>query len=137
MKKYVLATLAAAALATELVAPASAQTQTVYTDNPIALRGFIAYPVLSPAGTALLGGFHLAPSSSEVRISFVNTANVPAKSIKFAVRSGHRRASIVYKGTFAPGTRIVHTFNESTAFANASKVRVEEVTFADGSTWNR
>jgi hypothetical protein len=136
LKSSIVAALAALALATDLAAPASAQTQTAYSTNPVTVSGFTAEPVLSPAGVPTLSGWRLAPSSSEVTISFVNTANVPAKRVEFAVRSGHKTAVIVYKGTFSPGTSIVHTFNERTDFDNASSVRVQAVTFADGSTWN-
>jgi hypothetical protein len=136
LKKYIVATLVASALATDLAAPASAQSQTVYTNDPVTVRGFTSYPVLSPVVMPKLTGFDLTPTSSDVTISFVNTANVPAKSVEFAVRSGDKTALIVDKGTFAPGTSIVHRFNESTQFDNTSSVRVRAVTFADGSTWN-
>jgi hypothetical protein len=135
-KSSIVAAIAAVALASDLAAPASAQTQTAFTNNPVTVNGFTAEPVLSSVGVPTLGGFRLGPTSSEVTIKFVNTANVPAKRVEFAVRSGHKTALIVYKGTFSPGTSIVHTFNERTEFDNASSVRVEAVTFADGTTWN-
>jgi hypothetical protein len=137
MKKYIVATLAAAALASGLGAPAGAETQTLYTDNPVTLRGVTVNPVLMPrGGPSTYTGFDFIPTSSDVTISFVNTANVPAKIIEFAVRSGNRTALIVDKGTFAPGTSVVHTFTESTEFDNKSSVHIQAVTFADGSTWN-
>lgn len=136
MKQYIVAALAAAALATDLAAPASAQTQTVYANNPVTLRDFTASPVLSPVGSSTLGGFDLSPTSTNLTISFLNTANVAAKSIEFEVQSGSRTVLIVDKGTFAPGTRIVHRFNESSELDNISSVRVQAVTFADGSSWN-
>jgi hypothetical protein len=136
LKNYFLATLAAAALATDLAAPASAQTQTAYTNNPIILRHFNAYPVVLPIESPTFGAFDLTPTSSNVTISFVNRANVPAKSVEFAVRSGNKTALIVDKGTFAPGVRIDHTFSESPEFDDTSSVSVRAVVFADGSTWN-
>lgn len=136
MKISLAAALAVAALSTQVAAPASAQTQTAYTNNPVTVTRFASYPVLSPLGMTTFSDFGFTSHSSEVRISFVNTANVPAKSVQFAVRSGNKTVEIVDKGTFAPGARIVHTFSESPRFENASSVRIEAVTFADGSTWN-
>lgn len=135
-KQYSLtAAFALAALASGLAAPASAQTQTAFTNDPIAIQGFTAYSQFAPLASETSDGVDLGPDSSDVTIAFVNTAAVPAKSVTFAVRSGRQTRIIVDKGTFSPGTRIVHTFNESPEFDDSSSVSVVGVAFADGSTW--
>lgn len=135
MQKYITAALALAAFGGGLAAPASAQTRTAFTNDPIAIQGFSAASESSPLGPANYNGLVLTPDSSDVTIAFVNTANVAAKSVEFTVRSRGRTETIVDKGTFSPGTRIVHTFNESPEFDETSSVHVRAVTFADGSTW--
>ena len=129
------AALGLAAFSGGLAAPASAQTQTAFTNNPIAIEGFSAYSEPAALGPATHDGISLTPDYSDVTIAFVNTANVPAKSVEFTVRSGRWTQRIVDRGTFAPGARIVHTFNESPEFDQTSAVSVQSVTFADGSTW--
>jgi hypothetical protein len=135
MQKYITTALALAALGSGLVAPASAQTQTAFTNDPISIQGFYAASESAPLGPATYDGLILTPDSSDLTIAFVNTANVAAKSVEFTVESGRMTKTIVDKGTFSPGTRIVHTFNESPEFDETSSVRVRSVTFADGSTW--
>jgi len=134
MQNSLTATVAVAAFATGLAAPASAQTQTAFTNNPITIEGFTAYTQFTPIETESLG-IDAGPASSDVTIAFINTANVPAKSVTFAVRSGRQTKIVVDKGTFSPGVRIVHTFDESPQFDNTSSVSIVGVSFANGSTW--
>lgn len=136
MHKYITTTLALAALAADLAAPASAQTQAAFTNDPIAIQGFSADSDFPPLGSAVRDGIDIRPNSSDVTISFINTASIPAKSVEFTIRSGNRTKVIVDKGTFSPGTRIVHTFTAAPEFDDTSSVHVEAVTFADGSTWS-
>ncbi|HYZ17882.1 MAG TPA: hypothetical protein VE591_15835 [Candidatus Acidoferrum sp.] len=129
------AALTIAALGVGFAAPASAQTQTAFTNDPITIEGFSAYAEPAALGPATHDGIALSPDCSDVTIAFVNTANVPVKSVEFTLRSGRWTQRIVDRGTFAPGTRIVHTFNESPEFDETSTVSVQSVTFADGSSW--
>ena len=137
MKTYILAAGVAAAAVASTLAPASAQTtQHAYTNDPISVLDLKTSPgQYTPIGTEFWYGIEFIPQSGEATISFVNTGNVPAKSVEFAVRSGHRTHIIVDKGTFSPGVKIVHTFNEGPPFPRSSSVEVRSVTFADGSTW--
>jgi hypothetical protein len=135
MHKYITTTLGLAAFATGLAAPAGAQTQTAFTNDPIAIQGFSAYSDFSPLGPTTFDGVDLSPDSSDVTIAFVNTANVAATSVEFTIRSGKRTKVVVDKGTFSPGTRIVHTFSAAPEFDDTSSVHVRAVTFADGSSW--
>jgi hypothetical protein len=136
MTKYIVAMIAAAALTTDLAGIASAQTQSAYTNGPVTVQSFTSYPALPPLQLSTFGALNFTPTSSDVTISFVNTGSVPAKSVEFAVTTGNRTETIVDNGTFAPGTSIVHTFKKGARFVNASAVRVQAVTFADGTTWN-
>jgi hypothetical protein len=137
LHNYFTATLALATLATALAAPANAQTETSFTNDPIAIQAFSAYSDFPPSGQTARSGVDERPDSSEVTIAFVNTAKVPATSVEFRIRAGRRTSIIVDKGTFAPGTRIVHTFDKSPLFDQTSSVHVLAVTFADGSSWHR
>jgi hypothetical protein len=135
MQKYISATFALAALATKLATPASAQTQITFSSTPISVQGFTAASQPAPVGREWVDGVPSGFTASNVTIAFVNTANVPATSVTFVVQSGNQTRTIVDKGTFSAGTRIVHTFDESPEFADATSVRVQSVTFADGNTW--
>jgi hypothetical protein len=135
MQKYITATFALAALATDLAAPVSAQTQTAFSNAPISVQGFTAASQFMPLGRESVDGVGFGPAGSNVTIAFLNTANVPATSVTFVVQSGSQTQILVDKGTFSPGTRIVHTFDESPFFADTTSVRVQGVTFADGNTW--
>ncbi|HTJ24970.1 MAG TPA: hypothetical protein VMA36_02295 [Candidatus Limnocylindria bacterium] len=135
MTKVLFSSLAVTALAAAIAAPAVAQTQTAYVKDPIAVEGFSADSDFSPRASQWFDGINITGLSSDVTISFVNTANVPAKSVEFAVRAGKHTCLIVDKGTFSPGTRITHTFLQSPELENASSVSIRKVTFADGSSW--
>ena len=54
-----------------------------------------------------------------------------------AVRIGKATETIVDKGTFSPGTTITHDFAQNGLFSAASEIEVEQVTFADGTSWQR
>ena len=79
---------AATALAAAIAAPASAQTQTAYMTDPISIEAFSANADFSPPTSQWFDGMNVSGTSSDVTISFVNTAGIPAKSVEFAVRSG-------------------------------------------------
>jgi hypothetical protein len=136
MTRFVLSALATIALTTELAAVADAQTQSPDTNAPVTVRSFSARPVLPPMNLTTFSTSSALPPSSAVTISFVNTGSVPAKSVEFALQAGNKTTLIVDKGTFSPGTSIVQTFNAGIRFYQTSSVRVQKVTFADGSTWN-
>jgi hypothetical protein len=136
MHTSITAALSVAALVTAFAAPASAQTETAFTDNPIAIQNFSAYSDPAVFGQTARDGFDVSPNSSEVTIAFVNTGKIPATSVEFSIRAGRRTSIIVDKGIFSPGTRIVHTFEKNPEFDETSSVRVLAVTFADGSTWH-
>jgi hypothetical protein len=135
MQKYIAATFALAALATNLATPVSAQTQISFSSAPISVQGFSAASQSVPVGREWVNGALFGSPDSNVTIAFVNTANVPATSVTFVVQSGNQTRTIVDKGTFSAGTRIVHTFDENRDFADTTSVRVQSVTFADGNTW--
>jgi hypothetical protein len=135
MQKYIAATFALAALATNLATPVSAQTQITFSSAPISVEGFSGASQSVPVGREWVDGAVFGSADSNVAIAFVNTANVPATSVTFVVQSGHQTRTIVDKGTFSTGTRIVHTFDENRDFADPTSVRVQSVTFADGNTW--
>lgn len=135
MQKYISATFALAALATNLATPVSAQTQLTFSSAPISVQGFSAASQSVPVGRESVDGAPFGSAASNVTIAFVNTANVPATSVTFVVQSGNQTRIIVDKGTFSAGTRIVHTFDESPEFADTTSVHVQSVTFADGNTW--
>jgi hypothetical protein len=137
MKPYMiqisLAPVAASALATALVAPANAMSQTASVSDPVAIKRFSAcldYSTATPFYGADRGS-----EASVVTISFADTANLPIKRVVFAVRAGNYRSLIVDKGTFSPGTRITHSFLRNRELGQGSTVKVLNVTFADGSTW--
>jgi hypothetical protein len=133
MNKLFLAPIAASALASALVAPASAMSQIANVSDPIAIERFSAnldYTLSTP-----FDGANRGSESSVVTISFADTANLPIKRVEFAVRAGNYTSLIVDKGTFSPGTRITHTFLRSRKLGYRSTVKVLKVTFADGSTW--
>jgi hypothetical protein len=133
--KVLLSSLSVVGLAATIAAPATAQTQTTYAKDPISVEAFSAYLNVSPAPSQWLDGLYIGGDASNVTISFVNTADVPAKSVEFAVRAGNHTSLIVDKGTFSPGARITHTFERSPDLVGATSVQVREVTFADGSSW--
>jgi hypothetical protein len=132
--KAILSSLAVAALAA-VAAPASAQTQTAYVGKPIDVKGFSAYDNFTPRASEWFDGMDADDGSSNVTISFVNTASLSVKSVEFAVTAGRHTCLITDKGTFSPGARITHTFLQSPQLVGASSVQIRKVTFADGSTW--
>jgi hypothetical protein len=134
MYKILSSSLAVTALATAIAAPANAQSQTAYVNDPIAVKRFSANPDYAPARAQWFDGITTS-ASSDVIISFVDTAPVAATKVVFAVRSGGHTCFIVDKGTFSPGTRITHSFPRSAELDNASSIEVRKVTFADGTTW--
>lgn len=135
MQNSITATIALAAFAIVPATPAGAQTQTAFSNAPISVQGFTARSQFMPLAQELADGVAFGADASDVTIAFVNTANVPAKSVTFVVRSGRRTQIIVDKGTFLPGARIVHTFEESAEFGETSSVSVQGATFADGNAW--
>lgn len=136
MNKLFLAPIAATVLATALAAPANAMSAIANPPDPIAVKSFSASPdFLPPSGEAWFTGVNVGNEASAVTISFVNRADLPIRSVVFAVRSGNYRSLIVDKGTFSPGARITHTFLRSRELGFGSTVKVVKVTFADGSIW--
>jgi hypothetical protein len=72
-----------------------------------------------------------------IGITFVNTGNVNASAVTFVVTAGKATERIVDRGSFSPGTRIVHTYTADDGIAALpdAQVRVAGIDFADGTSW--
>jgi ABC-type oligopeptide transport system substrate-binding subunit len=134
MKKLFLASLAAA-VAAGAYTPASAQSSVAYSNNPVKLVSYSVEPAYTAPVPAWGGTLLGIESAGNVTVSFVNSANAPATSVEFAVREGKRMETIVDKGTFSPGASITHEFALNPEFGSTSDVEIEQVTFADGTSW--
>ena len=75
--------------------------------------------------------------TSNLRITFVNQAQLTATNVRFAVRYADRTQIIEDAGTFSSGIPITQDFTPSTNDPYNASVQctVEAVTFGDGSTW--
>jgi hypothetical protein len=73
-----------------------------------------------------------------IAISFTNTEATPATAVDFEVHGYNGRVigRIEDTGTFTQGAVINHSFSDG-ALDNRQSVDVENVTFADGSTWSK
>jgi len=71
------------------------------------------------ATTNVLGVPVPASMSSGIQIEFVNTANLPATLVNFAVDSAGDHFVIRDVGTFSPGVSIKHQYRSRTAFCCA------------------
>ena len=136
MKKLFIATVAAAVVAAGGSAPAGAQSSVAYATNPIKIVRYSVEQAYAAPGPAW-GGYLGLEIPGKITISYVNGGAVPATSVAFAVRIGKATETIVDKGTFSPGTTITHDFAEGGLFSAASAIEVEQVTFADGTSWQR
>jgi hypothetical protein len=121
---------AAAALLAAAPVAASAQ-QTAYTTQPVAIQSVSAddnIVTLPYAGQRYFNG---------LSVSFVNTTNVAAKNVAFAVTRDGKTEIVSEAGTFAPNARIESRLAQSldTLPAADATVRIAKVDFADGSTW--
>jgi hypothetical protein len=76
--------------------------------------------------------------TTDIALSYVNKANVPAKNITFAVKDGAYTQNIVAKGMFAPGVQIDKSFTADSEIGARpdAACTVAEVDFADGSVWH-
>ena len=126
----------AAAIVTAGAVPAGAQSNVAYSNEPVQV---VRHSVNE--NTTLVsswGGNYLAvPGASEVSISFVDSRDVPATRVEFAVHEGNATELLVDKGSFSPGKSITHGFAIGSQFSDAAAVEVVAVTFADGTTWER
>ena len=136
MNKLLIATAMTTAIATGSATPSNAQSNVAYTNNPVSIAHFSVNPV-HWTSTLIWGGMSSVVIGSDITISFVNTGSEPATSVLFAVHSGRTTEIIVDKGTFSPGTSITHTFAEGPEYDGASTIEVRQVTFADGTAWQR
>lgn len=77
-----------------------------------------------------------SPEVGIVRVAFDNTNRVAANEVVIQVisQSGVVRQQIDDKGTFAPGTVVVHTFMVPGA-QDVDMVQIAAVKYVDGSTW--
>ena len=132
--KRLIATIAAALLTGPCLA-ASAQTKVAYTSDPINIVRYSLEPSYTQPIPVWGGTYMNIDGAGKVTISFVNSGVVPATSVQFALRSDKATELIVDKGTFSPGASIVHDF--SSDFDSAAGLEVEQVTFADGTVWQR
>ncbi len=75
--------------------------------------------------------------ASDVRISFVNAASLPATSVSFAVRFGARTQTVVADGPFAPGAGATQSLDVAPGPLGdgTAQCDVVAVTFADGTSW--
>jgi len=136
VNKFLLVSAAFAAIAASVPAAARAQTL-AYTQDPIhVVRYSLQSEYLTPA--PVWGGASLGIASfPELTISFVNTGAVPATAIRFAVHTGTTTEIVAGSGTFSPGASITQDFALGSAFGGAATVEVQDVTFADGTSWER
>ncbi len=106
-----------------------------FTDAPVQVAScaYTAIPALS--STAFGGGF--TPTLGGLQISFVNAAPVAATNVRFAVTEDGRTQTLDDSGTFSTGTRIVHQFaSQNAADAGLASCAVQDVSFADGTSWH-
>jgi len=97
------------------------------------------------ATTNVLGVPVPASMSSGIQIEFVNTANLPATLVNFAVDSAGDHFVIRDVGTFSPGVSIKHQYRNGAgqafvlpAFISPNiSCHVASVQFNDGSIWRR
>ncbi len=89
---------------------------------------------------ALTTGFVpvFATPFSNVNLSFVNNASVPATNVELLVTVDGATSRIDTAGTFSPGTRIDRSTSAIPAYLNASDVTcsIAKVDFKDGTSWN-
>jgi len=75
--------------------------------------------------------------SSNLGITFVNQAPVPATDVRFAVSYKGQTQLLDDAGTFSTGTPITQNLSPSPEpqYDGAATCSVQSVTFSDGSTW--
>ena len=128
---------AAVALIAACPATAFAQSVAYGTTPPVALTSF---QIRETYASGIAGGeLQTAPEfiPNDIALTFVNTGNVAATSVRFVVDDGVQTQNIVDEGTFKPGVRIAHNFTPDGrlgALENAT-CQVAEIRFADGSIW--
>jgi hypothetical protein len=76
--------------------------------------------------------------SSNVRLTFVNQAPVPATDVRIAVSYRGQTQVLDDAGTFSTGTPITQDLSPSPEpqYDGAAACSVQAVTFSDGSTWH-
>jgi hypothetical protein len=99
-----------------------------------------------PADPVQVNSIDVAPALGEttgyapgmLSVSFTNTAATPATEVDFNLLGYNGRVIGRFEdtGSFAPGVVINHSFPDA-ALDNKQSVEVEDVTFADGSTWSK
>jgi hypothetical protein len=134
MNKLAVAALVAAAIAAGILAPASAQTNVAYSNGAIKVVHYSIDPAYTYPDPGL-GDSLAIETAGNLTLGYVNTGNVPATSVQFAVHAGNATEIIVDKGTFSPGASIEHEFALGPAFGDGSTIEVQQVTFADGTSW--
>jgi hypothetical protein len=138
MNKTITASILGTALAASVSAAGSAQTTVAYNNPPpVEVVRYSVEPARSFAIPSGFGGFMSVGGSGNITITFVNDRDVAAKRVRFAVRSGNTVENIVDSGTFATGTGITHEYSLDDGLGSSAAVEVENVTFADGTVWQR
>jgi hypothetical protein len=75
--------------------------------------------------------------TSNLRVTFVNSAPLAATRVRFAVGYDGRTQMVEDAGTFSTGTSITQDFIPSAnlRYNGSATCSVQSVTFSDGSTW--
>jgi len=71
---------------------------------------------------------------TQIHITFINHGSQPVSSVAFAVEEDGTTATIVDRGTFAPGIPISHYWRGERTLGQVS-CSVNSVLFADGTSW--
>jgi hypothetical protein len=117
-------TLATAAALAVAAVPAVASAQPT---APVAMTDSIIQPYYGIHNDLTYSGL--------ITVAFVNANPVPATEVDFAVQAdGTTIDHFSDVGTFSKGVTIRHTFQTLDDAVNQS-VKIESVTFADGTTW--
>jgi len=135
VKNHLIVT-AAAALIAATSASAGAQSTVAFSNDPVKVVSYSLQPAYAVAIPAYASSLYIE-STGKVTISFVNANAAPATIVRFAVRSSKATELIVDKGTFSQGARITHDFSLDPNVGTSPQVEVEQVTFADGTAWQR
>ncbi len=84
-------------------------------------------------------GISRPPSTSGLRVAFVNRTNTPATEVGFYVAYRGATEYVRDIGTFSPGVTIDHTYSEFVDYAflgsRPNSCRAVFARFADGSVW--
>jgi hypothetical protein len=139
MSKRLICLSAAAVVIAAASARADAQVVGFGGASPVSIT---AFSIVDSSQIIAWNAYDFTPPSrfvtGDVTLTFVNTSDKSATCVKFVVDNGRHSQRIVDKGTFSPGVAIEHDFvlrGERDSASHATS-KVDEVDFADGSTWH-